>query len=168
MGLRSASMCSMMHEVVRPDVIAVLWMQPDTWSIVQPEPSLLGSFHWHFEPLAFPQTLDTFVIRLRADVSQQGCNPAIAISAVLACQFDHVRDHALLVGTPLWQSPLCGSLLAQDTANATFRNLRQAANEIDAGATTRGAQKFPRAASGRINSFNVSSDTERRRCSFFF
>jgi hypothetical protein len=69
-------------------------------------------FHWHFEPLAFPQTLDTLVIHLPACVSQQGCNPAIAISTVLTRQLDHISNQVFLVGTPLWQSPLCGPVLA--------------------------------------------------------
>ena len=51
--------------------------------------------------------------------------------------------------------------LAQDTKYAALGNLDLAANEVDAGTTTRGAQKFPRAASERISLSNVRSDTAR-------
>jgi hypothetical protein len=61
-----------------------------------------------------------------------------------------------------------GPVLAQDTANTTLRNLQFAADEVDASATTRGAQKFPRAASERISLSNVKSDTARRSRSLSF
>jgi len=135
---------------------------------VQPQSPFLRLFHWHFKPLTSPQAFDTLVIHLPACISQQGSNPSIAISAVLAGQLNHVRDQALLVSTSLWHSPLCGSVLAQNTTNATLRNLHLAANRFDAGATSRRAQKFPRATFDRINLSNVRSETARRRRSFSF
>jgi hypothetical protein len=69
-------------------------------------------FHWHFKPLTSPKSFDTFVIYLPACISQQGGNPAIAISTVLACQLDHISDQTVFVGTALRQPPLRGSVLA--------------------------------------------------------
>lgn len=40
-------------------------------------------------------------------IPQEGSNPAIAISAVLACQLDHISDQSLFVSAPAWQSTLC-------------------------------------------------------------
>ena len=157
-----------MHEVVRPDMVAILRTQPDTGSVIEPKPSLLRLLHWHFKPLTSPQTFDTFVIHLPASVSQQGRGPAIAISTVLPCQLDHVRDQAIFVSTTNRHTPLRRAVLAKDTANSTLRNLHLAASQVDTGAATRGAQKFPRAASDRINLSNVSSETARRRRSFSF
>jgi hypothetical protein len=60
----------------------------------------------------------------------------------------------------LWQSTLRGSVLTQNTANTSLRNLELTANMIDAGPPARGAQKFPDAASFKISLSNVSSETE--------
>jgi hypothetical protein len=49
---------------------------------------------------------------LPACISQQGGNPAIAISTVLACQLDHISDQTVFVGTALRQPSLRGSVLA--------------------------------------------------------
>jgi hypothetical protein len=96
-------------------------------------------FHWHFKPLTSPEAFDTLVINLPTRVSQQGGNPTIAISAVLACEFDYVRNQAFFVSTPLWQAPLRGSVLAQYTADTTLRNFELTTNVIDAGTPARGA-----------------------------
>jgi len=89
-------------------------------------------FHWHFKPLASPYAFNTLVIALPASISQQGSNPAVAISTVLTCQLNHIRDQAFFVSTSAWQSALCGSVLAQNATNPTLRNLHLAANTIDA------------------------------------
>ena len=125
----------MMHEVVRPDMIAILGAQPDARSIVQPDPSLLWLFHWHFKPLTSPQALDTLVIHLPARVSQQSCYATIAISAVLACQFDHVRDQPFFVNAAFRQPPLRGSVLSQHAANTTLRNFQLTTHKVNASTT---------------------------------
>ena len=149
-------------------MVAVLRTQPDTGPIVQPEPSLLWLFHWHFKPLTPPQPLHTFVIHLPASVSQQGSNSAIALSTKLACQLNHIRDQAFFVSTPLWQSTLCGSVLAQNATNPSLGNLELTTHMINASTSARGAQKFPDAASLRISLSKVRSETARRKRSFSF
>ena len=101
-------------------MIAILGAQPDARPIIEPEPPFLRLFHGHFKPLTPPQTFHTFVIHLPACVSQQGCNPTVAISTVLACQLNHIRDQAFFVSTPMWQSTLCGSVLAQNATNPSL------------------------------------------------
>ncbi len=150
--------CTRVHEIVRPNMIAIFRAQPDARSIVQPEPSLLRLFHWYFEPLTSPQTLNTFVIHLPTRVSQQGCNPTVTISAVLARQLDHICDQAFFVSTTFGQPPLRGSVLAQYPANTTLRNLHLNTHMIDASTAARGAQKFPEAASLKISLSSVRSE----------
>jgi hypothetical protein len=70
---------------------------------------------------------------LLACISQQGSDPAIAISTVLARQFDHVLDQALFVSTPLWQPTLRGSVLAQNATSPSLRNFELVAHMINAG-----------------------------------
>ena len=74
-----------------------------------------------------------------ACVSQKGRNPTIEITAILARQFDQIRDQAFFISTPTWQSTLCGSALAQNATNSSLRNFELTTNVIDAGATTRRA-----------------------------
>ena len=88
-----------MYEVVRPDMILIFRTQPDARSVIHLDPPFLWLFHWHFKPLAPPQTFDTFVIHLPTRVSWQGRDSAIAISTVLAGQLDHVCDQAFFIGT---------------------------------------------------------------------
>ena len=42
--------CPVMHEVVRPNVVAIFWPQTNAGTIVQPEPSFLGLLRCDFEP----------------------------------------------------------------------------------------------------------------------
>ena len=51
---RPAIVGSVMHKVIRPDMVAILWTQSDARPIVHPEPSFLWLFHWHFKPLTSP------------------------------------------------------------------------------------------------------------------
>ena len=83
--------------------------------------------------LTSPQAFHRFVIHLLACISQQGSDPAIAISTVLARQFDHVLDQALFVSTPLWQPTLRGSVLAQNATGLSLRNFELVAHMINAG-----------------------------------
>ncbi|GLT12255.1 hypothetical protein GCM10007928_44880 [Sulfitobacter porphyrae] len=67
-----------MDKVIAPDVVAILRAQPDTGSVIQPEPSLLRLLHWHLQPLSPPYALDPLVVRLPARMSQKSGDPTIA------------------------------------------------------------------------------------------
>jgi hypothetical protein len=69
---------------------------------MQPEPAFLRLFHWHFKPLTSPKPFDTFVIYLPTSISQQGCDPTVAISTVLARQLDHVLYQTFFVSASTW------------------------------------------------------------------
>ena len=66
---RACLVCSVVYEVVRPDMILIFRTQLDARSVIHPDPPFLWLFHWHFKPLAPPQTFDTFVIHLPTRVS---------------------------------------------------------------------------------------------------
>ena len=95
-------------------------------------------------------------------------NHTIAISTVLMRQPDHISDYAFFVSTPLWQSTLRGSALAQNATNPSLPNLKLTTHKINAGRVERRAQKFPDAASFKINLSSVRSETARRRGSLSF
>ena len=146
-----------MHEVVGPDVVRPLGTQPDAGAVVQPEPTPLRLFAGHLQPLASPQALDPLVVDLPAGVPQQGRNPPIAVTTVPAGQFDHVRDQAVLVVTAARGTTLGRAMLTQHPAGTAPRGPEPVTNMVDALATTRGAQKFPCAASFRTCLSSVRS-----------
>lgn len=59
-------------------------------------------------------------------------------------------------------------MLAQNPTGPTFRDAQIFADQIDAGTTAGGAQKFPRAASVRISLSGVRSETAFLSRSFYF
>src|ERR1700677_2199684 len=69
----------------------ILWPQPDTRTIVEPQPSAFRLFGRYFKPLTPPDTLHPFAINLPAIDAQERGNPAIAIAAVGSGQLDNRR-----------------------------------------------------------------------------
>src|SRR5262245_17720332 len=53
---------AILHEVIGPDMIALLRPQPDARSVGQPEPAALGLLMGDLQPLALPDTLDPLVV----------------------------------------------------------------------------------------------------------
>ena len=104
---RFSVISSVVHKVMRPDMVAILGPEPNTRTIVQSEPYLLWLFHWYFKRFTSPQTLDTFGVHPPACISQQGRNPAIPISTILARKFDYISHQAVFVSAANWQPPLC-------------------------------------------------------------
>ncbi len=165
---RPAIVRPMMNEVIRPDMVAIFGPETNARAIVEPKPAFLRLFHGHFEPLTSPQALDTLVVHQPTCIPQQSRNPTIAVSTILAGQLDYVCNQTILVSSANGQTSLCGSMLPQDTTNPSFRHPDVTTDVVDASTTTRGAQKFPRAASDSMSLSNVRSDTARRNRSFSF
>ena len=129
-----------MHEVIRPDMVRALGAQPDTGSVVEPEPAApLRLLAGHLQPLAPPQALDPLVVDQPVGVARQGGDPAIAVTAVTAGQLDHVGDQAILVVVAARDTALGRAVLPQHPAGATLRDPEPAADMVDAVATARGA-----------------------------
>ena len=123
---------------------------------------------WNLKPLSSLQPLDTAITYGPTSFSQQGSNPTIAISAKLARQLNHISDQSGFIITSMRYMSLCGSMLPQNSTSSTFRKFKVTANMIDTSSSTSGAQKFPRAASFKINLSSVRSDTARLKRSFSF
>ncbi|MBG6177002.1 hypothetical protein IWQ55_004949 [Labrenzia sp. EL_208] len=109
-----------MHEIIAPDMIGILWSQPDTCSVTQPEPPPLWWFHRHFQPLSSPQSLDTLVIHMLTSISEQCSDTPVAVAAKLADKLNHVRHKSIFICPTFGLLPLCGLMLAQDTTGSTL------------------------------------------------
>ena len=120
--------------MVRP-----LGAQPDAGAVVQPQTVPLRLFGGHLQPLAPPQALDPLVVDLPAGIAQQGRDAAVAVTAVLAGQLDHVRDQAILVVTAARDAALGRAMLSQHPAGPPFRDPKPVADMIDARPPARGA-----------------------------
>ena len=91
-----------------------------------------------------------------------------SVFAKLTSQLNHIINKPVFIGTPFWNMPLCGTMLPQNPASLTLRDFELATHMINASTTTNGAQKFPIAASFKINLSSVRSDTALLSCSFSF
>jgi hypothetical protein len=128
--------------VVRP-----LRPQPDAGAIVEPEPGPFRLLLRHLQPLAPPDPLDPLVVHPPAGLTQQRRDAAIIVPAVLTRQLDDVSGQALFVGPTLRDLALDRAVLPERAAGAALRHARRLPRADDAEPTTRGAQKFPFAAS---------------------
>ena len=62
------------------------------------------------------------------------------IASILARERNDVGGQRLFIGPPARHLPLCGAMLAQDTAGEALRHLELLPNVLDAGAAAGGAQ----------------------------
>ena len=108
------------HEVVGPDVIAVLGPQPDARSVIEPEPAPLGLLAWNLQPFAQPDPFDPLVIDQPARVPQQRRNLAVAVAAVLPSKLDNIGGQPFFVFTAPRYPALCRAMLAERRASTTL------------------------------------------------
>src|SRR5437879_5964504 len=101
-------------------MVPVFRTQPDARPVVQPEPSPLWLFLWHFQPFLSPYPLYPLVIHLPAFIPQQYGNPSISISTILARQCYDIPPESLCVTLDDWFLPLCRSWLIQYAAYTSF------------------------------------------------
>ena len=92
---------SLLHEVVRPDVVRVFWSEADAGAVSQPEPPLLGLLMRHLQALASPDPLHSLGVHNPARGPEQSGDLAVAIAPVLACERDDVgRQRLFVVSAP--------------------------------------------------------------------
>jgi hypothetical protein len=127
------------HEVVGPDVIAMLRPQADTRSVIEPQSSAFWLLLRNLQPLAPPDPLDPLVIDEPARVPQQRRDLAVAIAAIKTGEFNDVGRQPLFVFMAPRSLALCRAMLAERCASATLRNMQFTSDMLDAGAATRGA-----------------------------
>ena len=131
--------CSVMHEVVRPDMVNMPGPETDARSVIEPEPAFPRLLHGNLQPLTTPQALDPLVVQLPACLSQHRRDPSIPVTAVLPGQFNHVPDQEVLVISRLRNITVCRTMLSQDTTGTAFRYCELAPHQINAVAPPCGA-----------------------------
>ena len=85
----STVMGSMMHEVIGPDMIGVLWSKSYTGAVVKPQPTSFGLLFRHFQAFTSPQALYTFMVYLPTFPSKQRGDPAVLVTTELGRQLDN-------------------------------------------------------------------------------
>ena len=140
--------------------------QPDALSVIEPEPASLRLFLRNLQPLPPPDPLDALDVHHPPGAQQHGCDPSIAISAVLGGERDDVGGQSRLIIRHRWNLALCGSMLAKNTTRKALGDAMLGNDMIHAGTAAGGAHQFPEAASLRISFSSVRSETARRNCLF--
>jgi hypothetical protein len=130
---------AVLYEVKGPDVVAMGGPEPDTRSIVEPEPPTLGLFLRNLQPLLAPDTFYPFMIDLPAVSSQKGSDPTIPIATVSGSQAHHLPSQGLVRLFPLGGEPLSGTRLANDPAGTSLRYTQVSLQMRDASAAPLGA-----------------------------
>ena len=74
------------HEVVRPDVVGVLWPQPYTQSVVEPQPPARLLLLGNLQPFATPGKLHSVLTNLPAIPLQQCRDTAVVAAPILVGQ----------------------------------------------------------------------------------
>jgi hypothetical protein len=132
-------MGAVLDKVVGPDVIAVLWPQPDARSVIEPQPPAFRLPPWNLQPLAPPEALDPLVIDLPPRPAQELRDLAIAVPAVLPGQGDDVGSQPLLVFRAPRDLALCRAMLAERRASATLGDMQVMSDMLDTGTPACGA-----------------------------
>jgi hypothetical protein len=114
--------------------------QPDARTIVQPQSSALWLLLRHLKPFTPPDALNPLAVHMPACVTQERCHTPIAITTILACQLDNVCGQGFLVIRPARNFTLRRLVLAQNAADAAFRDRQFLADMINTAPPSRGAQ----------------------------
>src|SRR3954452_25347283 len=83
-------------------------------AIIEPEPASLRLLLRNLQPLQPPDSLDAFDVHHPPGGLQQGCDPSIAITAVLGGERDDVGGQSRLIIRHRWNLALCESMLAKN------------------------------------------------------
>ena len=89
--------CSIHDEVIGPDVIGPARPQTDAGSVVEPQPAPFRLLLWDLQPLPPPDALDPLGVHVPTFGPEQGSDPPIAISAILAGQADDRGRECLFI-----------------------------------------------------------------------
>ena len=73
-------------EVIGPDMVGPRRSQTDTRSVIKPQPAAFRLFLGNLQPLPPPDALNPFSVYLPTFGSQQGSDPSLTVSAILAGQ----------------------------------------------------------------------------------
>ena len=132
-------MGSILDEVVRPDVIAVLRPKTDARSVMQPQTAAFGLLVGDLQPLTPPDPLNPLVVDQPASLLQQSGNLAIAVAAILPGQRDDVGGEPFLVVTAPRDLALRRAVLPERRTGTALGHTQLGANLLDTGTAARGA-----------------------------
>ena len=79
---------SSLHEIITPDMLREVRLQPDNRTIIEPQSPAFGLFLRDFQPFSAPDPLHSLVIDDPAFVSQQRGHSAITVASILAGQIN--------------------------------------------------------------------------------
>ena len=109
-------MGAILDEVVGPDMVGIFRPQPDARSVIEPEPASLRLLLRNLQPLPPPDPLDPFDVHHPAGIPQHGCDPPIAITAVLGGERDDAGGQGRFIIRDRRNLALCGSMLTKNPA----------------------------------------------------
>jgi len=133
-------MGSIFHEVVRPDVIAVLRSKTDARSVMEPQTTAFGLLLGNLQPLTPPDPLNPLVVDDPACLApQHPRNLAIAVAAILSGQRDDVGGQPLLVFKAPRYLALRRAMLAERRTGAALGYVKLTLDMLDASTAARGA-----------------------------
>jgi hypothetical protein len=153
---------AVLDEVIGPDVVGMLGPQTNARAVREPKTAAFGLLSGHLQSLTPPDPFYPAVADRPAGLAQQGGNLAIAIAAILARQFDDIGRQSFGILSAPRDLALRRAMLPERRTGAALGDVQMLTNMLDAGATPRGAQKFPLAASVRISLSSVRSETALR------
>ena len=132
-------MGAVLDKVVGPDVIAVLWPQPDARSVIEPQPPAFRLPPWNLQPLAPTDPFDPLTIDQPARIPQQRRDLAVAVAAIETGEFDDVGGQPLFVVAPRWRLALRRTMLSERRTCATLGDVKFTSNMLDTEPSARGA-----------------------------
>jgi hypothetical protein len=138
-------MASTGHEMMRLQrilkrALRPLCSQPDARSIGKPETPPFGLFGGNFQPLPSPDLLDPLIVHdPPSGRTQEFCDLAVAVTTILAGKRDDVGRELCLIISPLRNTPLRRTMLAEHAADPPLGQVKPGSDVIDAGPATGGA-----------------------------
>lgn len=140
-------------EVVTPDMVRMSSAEPDTGSIVEPEPPSPGLFSGDFQALGRPDTFHSFVVHSPAIPMEKGRYSTVPIASVITGKADHTAHQNWFIASNASFPTLCTPRLPNHTTSPTFADMLPAGHATDVinrFSSLRRAQYFPSATSRRI------------------
>ena len=113
-------------------MIAMLRSQPDARAVCEPQATAFRLFVGNLQPLTPPDSFDPLVIHEPARMAQQRGDLAIAVTAVLAGQFDNVGGQPLFIVSPRRRLALRRAMLTERRTRAALGDVKFTSDMIDA------------------------------------
>ena len=133
-------MGAVLHEIVRPDMVGPLGTQAHARAVIEPKAAPLGLLGWNFQPFASPDAFDTLVVDKPTSLPEQRGDPAVAIAAVFAGEFNDVGGQPFLIFSPSRRLALRRTVLAEYPTRPALGNAKLLPDVLDARPASRRAQ----------------------------